>query len=561
MDSPTSSLLTSSGNISLVVGVTGHRDLIVGDVPTIQLEIDSKLANIKKLSGNATPILLSGLAEGSDQLVAEAALKLQWTVIAVLPMLCQDYLEDFDSAEKRGAFLNLKNRCTRVIEIPRANVCDHDILDLRNQQYRNQGIFVVRQAQLIIALWDGRPAPELGACGTAYAVKLCREGPPPVQGEVLAAPETTSLIHIPVRRQGNPDFSPVIEKSTAESDRMYVAVSREFLAFNKAAAKLRTTEPDRIKQSQDWLIPDESLSKVDAATRLLIDRYACVDALAIKRQNLRNRAVKLASIATLLGAFAQATNGIYAQTSWMVTYGLSVGLAYGLYLLLFKLPIVRIEDRYLEYRALAEALRVQTFWHAACIKAEASEHYLQLVKTEVGWIREALRSISLCAFVSKSEWRSSMEVVQKHWVEDQIAYFVGTAEKLGAAQKSKNLQKRLEVASSLAMAAGAVLVGVASAASLYPIPEEIRLVASAYSATLFLMGGVTSAYVTAMGYGDQAISYEKMGAIFGAAKRQFDNSSLSKDECLLSLGKLALAENSEWLMQHRKNAFKPQSSS
>ena len=547
--------------ISLFVGVTGHRDIVDEDVPKIRASIRAKLLRIESISKNVRPILLSGLADGGDQLVAQEALKRDWDVFAVFPMPFSDFLQDFTSENKREALLSLKGQCRQVIETPWALSLDADITDPRDQQYRNQSIFVARQSQLVVALWDGTPAQPSGACGTAYVVELCRKGLPPIEGEVLAAPETTSLIHIPVRRQSDPDRKPVLEAKPPASDRIYKDVCKEFGSYNKAAAKLCTTKPQNVKQSKDWLISETCIQTLDVAAQTLIDQYACADGLAIDRQATRNRVVKVASIATIFAAVAQATNGLLAQTSWMIVYGIAVGLAYGLYLILFKLPFYRTEDRYLEYRALAEALRVQVFWRLAGLPAEAAEHYLQLVKTEVGWVREALRSISLHASIANFERTVAVDVVKEFWIDEQIRYFVGTeAEEVnGASLKCKKLQGRFDFVANSAMVCGAILVGAASAASIYDIPTDIKAAASAYSATFFLLGGVFKAYVAAMGYADQAISYEKMGAIFRGAKRILEQDQRRQNECLFALGKQALAENAEWLLQHRKNAFKVQS--
>ena len=552
---------TKVSQISLFVGVTGHRDIVDDGVAKIRVDIRAKLVSIESISKNVRPILLSGLAEGGDQLVAEEALKRNWAVCAVFPMPFSDFLEDFTSENARKALLSLKGQCKQVIEMPWALTLDADITDPRDQQYRNQSIFIARQSQLVIALWDGTPAQPSGACGTAYVVELCRKGPPPIEDEVLAAPETTSLIHIPVRRQSVPDRKPVLEAKPPATDRLYINICKEFGSYNRAAEKLCRTKPQNIKQSKDWLISETCVQTLNVAAQTLIDQYACADGLAIDRQTTRNRVVKVASVATIFAAVAQATNGLLAQTSWMIVYAIAAGLAYGLYLILFKLPFYRTEDRYLEYRALAEALRVQVFWRLAGLTAEAAEHYLQLVKTEVGWVREALRSISLQALIVHSDRTIAVEVVKEFWVNDQIKYFVGEKPDLinGKSLECKNLQKWLDFAANSAMVCGGILVGAASATSIYALPPDMKAAASAYSATFFLFGGVLKAYAAAMGYADQAISYEKMGAIFRGAKRILEQDQRRQNECLFALGKQALAENAEWLLQHRKNAFKVQS--
>ena len=116
-------------------------------------------------------------------------------------------------------------------------------------------------------------------------------------------------------------------------------------------------------------------------------------------------------------------------------------------------------------------------------------------------------------------------------------------------------KQRFDFAANTALFVGAVLVAIANATLVYPIPPGIKEAASAYSATFFLMAGVIKGYVSSMGYAEQAISYEKMGAIFQGVQRLFEHEQSNREECLFALGKQALAENADWLMHHRKNAF------
>jgi hypothetical protein len=127
--------------------------------------------------------------------------------------------------------------------------------------------------------------------------------------------------------------------------------------------------------------------------------------------------------------------------------------------------------------------------------------------------------------------------------------------------KCKKKQQWFDSFANLAMVFGvvSVVVGTVSAASIYAIPPYVKEAASAYATALFLCGGVLKAYVAAMGYADQAVSYEKMGAIFQRAERLLEQDQRRQNECVLALGKHALAENAEWLLQHRRSAFKIQS--
>lgn len=490
--------------ITLFVGVIGHRDIVGSSVAETKKRVSLELGRIEEAAKGVRLVLLSGLAEGGDQIVAEEALGRDWEVFAVFPMPFSDYLADFTTENRREELIRLADRCSARIEIPWSTLLDPDISNLRDQQYRKQSQYIARQSQFVVALWDGVPAATAGACGTAYAVALCRDGTlPPVEGEVLAAPEATPLIHIPVRRQSAPALGSAFPLMVATgSDDLRIA--REFCAYASAVARFRNTCPQQIRLSQDWLISQESLDRLDDETKALIEHYCVADAMARDRQNKRNLAIKLASIATVVGAFAQATNSLLSQPSWMICYGVAVGLAYALYVVLFLLPLYRIEDRYLEYRALAEAIRVQIAWRIAGVTKVAAEHYLQLVKTEVGWVRELLRSISLGAATKSSDVPPDLELAKQFWVDGQANYFVGKnpARIEGKALESKKLRDRFDLAANAALGVGAALVAIAGAATLHPIPAEVKAAASAYSASFFLMAGIIRGYVSCMGYAE-----------------------------------------------------------
>ncbi|MBC8113847.1 MAG: hypothetical protein H7062_05685, partial [Candidatus Saccharimonas sp.] len=61
--------------IPLIVGVTGHRDLVASDVPRIKELVREVWQTLKTKYPHTPLVLLSPLVEGADQLVAEVALE------------------------------------------------------------------------------------------------------------------------------------------------------------------------------------------------------------------------------------------------------------------------------------------------------------------------------------------------------------------------------------------------------------------------------------------------------------------------------------------------------
>ena len=50
------------------------------------------------------------------------------------------------------------------------------------------------------------------------------------------------------------------------------------------------------------------------------------------------------------------------------------------------------QNKHQDYRALAEALRIQFFWHVAGVPAKVVDHYLRKQRGALEWIRNALRA-------------------------------------------------------------------------------------------------------------------------------------------------------------------------
>ena len=138
--------------LPLVIGVTGHRDIREGDLPRLKQLASEVMARLKAdyLRGDQeTPlIILSALAEGADQLVAQAAIEHGAYLVAPLPMPLQDYRRDFDPGLKPGALNKFEELLARAVTSPAiappTEAAGHD------EQYRQAGIFIVRHCHVLI---------------------------------------------------------------------------------------------------------------------------------------------------------------------------------------------------------------------------------------------------------------------------------------------------------------------------------------------------------------------------------------------------------------------------
>ena len=176
---------------ALTVGVTGHRleAIPAAERAGVEARIADVLARIEaeakalhdreqELFSRQPPLftLVSPLAEGADQMAAEAALTLGWQLQAVLPFDRASYLADFNDDDSARRFHQLVEAASCMLELPG---------DPRDplEAYVMAGRGTVAHCDILIAVWDG--LPPRGRGGTAEVVEL-------------ALARGTAIVHLPV---------------------------------------------------------------------------------------------------------------------------------------------------------------------------------------------------------------------------------------------------------------------------------------------------------------------------------------------------------------------------
>jgi hypothetical protein len=191
--------------LALRVGVTGARDIPLERTEQVRAQIKDvltlvhrqmmRLADTDAVRGAyqgqaAAPELsfLSPLAEGADRLAAEAALELGYTLHVPMPFRRAEYVKDFgpeDGGCGTGvptpsalAFDTLLRRAASSVELDGARDDPARGRHDEARSYEAVGRFVVRNCDLLIAIWDGSPGKGRG--GTADTVRFSANFGPPV---------------------------------------------------------------------------------------------------------------------------------------------------------------------------------------------------------------------------------------------------------------------------------------------------------------------------------------------------------------------------------------------
>ncbi len=195
------------------VGITGTRRIDPTAVPVLQAQLTSVLSKIRSgiedlsrsstipglyAEGPVSLLFLSPLAEGADRLGAKAALSAGYQLAAPLPFMAADYETDFpDTIREFRALLDQAG--PRVLELDGAREDDE------NASYEAVGRYVVRNCDLLIAIWDGGKGHGRG--GTTEIVHYALRHSVPVWWlDARGAAEPAWLEHhphiVPPNRQG-----------------------------------------------------------------------------------------------------------------------------------------------------------------------------------------------------------------------------------------------------------------------------------------------------------------------------------------------------------------------
>ena len=217
--------------------------------------------------------------------------------------------------------------------------------------------------------------------------------------------------------------------------------------------------------------------------------------------------------------------------------------------------IRHLDRRRLDYRAMAEALRVRSWWCVAGIGKSVALAYPAQIRGEVGWIRQAVRNL---AAPDSGEWRGSFDQdnvnvklerlrkVRDGWIKVQVKqHFIGH-------QKQHRRSSLLRRGGLLIAGAGwiwmALLLGFDFGHGLHPSLIAIGM--------LTIGGGLAIGYSERRTHEELANQYQRPHQVFRNGLREFDARLAAGDiagcqAVCESLGVEALNENGQWLAIRR----------
>lgn len=165
----------SGARLPLMVGVTGHRDLLDSEVPRLEQAVQDFFLDLQRRFPDLPLLVTTPLAEGADRLVARVARRLDIPLNFLLPMPLDIYEHDF--AGVSAEVFEETIRQGTVIELPLLQDLPSEgglpEGTTRDAQYEYLGIYLAAHSHILLALWDGKPSQAPG--GTAQVVRFHQE--------------------------------------------------------------------------------------------------------------------------------------------------------------------------------------------------------------------------------------------------------------------------------------------------------------------------------------------------------------------------------------------------
>ncbi len=336
--------------------------------------------------------------------------------------------------------------------------------------------------------------------------------------------------------------------ATWENPEASASAGRKGPAHEKIWRRVETFNADERKGD---LVPSASLLPEDERLTLsqdlaaLDDSYRVADALARRFQRRSQHALGALLFLAILATFLLQA-GAFAGARKMLSGALYVACLAGAWIVFLVAKKLDLRTKYLDYRALAEGLRVQFFWRLTAVPASATDHYLRKQRSEMDWIRHALRAVEILN--PGAGEHSRLPAARAHWLESEARYFASAAK----AHDQKNRRVRR---------ISAVLFVVALAlAFLKPFLDSAHPLV-----VLVGLCPLTAAFVKwwseRRAFGPLAHQYERMAVLFDAAARQAGHALEGRRfedalSVLREAGREALAENGDWVLLHRERPIR-----
>jgi hypothetical protein len=503
-------------------------------------------------------------------------MELGMELAVVMPMPRFIYQTEFSSSESVAEFDALYAQADDVFELPIARNGTVDSISqpgrARDLQYAQSGVFLSAHCHILLALWDGKISGQLG--GTAQVVRFHHHDIMPgyttrtvATQQMLIDDESDLIYHIVCSREG-PDGAPEDGLEPLEcwwftndrhSPRQRDLPEQHQIIFSRSAefSQDAIDFQDRIPSESYPLLDADDTGDLPAGLATINHVFCIADWLAIHYQKLTLRILRVTHVlAFLMGFMFILFSDLRTQEIYMIAFLMFFALSAGTQILAKRRGWHR---RYLDYRTLAEGLRVQFYLSAAGITNDneskfTHDNFLQTQDPELGWIRNVMRVAGTRCDADMKVGADGLEFAVREWVGDDNSGQLGYYHRKAAQWIKRNRNtERLSLLSLLTSVAVILLIifGGTTFNETYIDPLFVLM------GSMLLAYGVRQGYAQSTAEKELIKQYEFMLRVFHNARRRLENAhdDTERRQVLRALGGSCLDEHAEWILMHRDRSI------
>ena len=539
--------MTESERIPITIGVVGHIDLVSNEEHMLQIK--NFFLDLASEYPNSPVCLFSSLADGADRFVARIFLDLKqsdekfsekFELMVPAPFNKEEYKKDFNESSKQE-FENLLRLAKRTFCTDYENKQPD-----RPESYLKAGKFVADSSIILIALWDGKEGKKGGTAdivrhkitgdndnvaestfeydGTVFVIPSVRAG---TSSRIPDESKVSFSLDLVLK---NPSIKKTLEK-IEELNSLYIKIPES--KFEKSAKNLFN-----------------SPEKLDLPQRSLLNWHSVLD---VYSQYFRKKDIAITLWLFMIGFFMISALEIYSNLFLSnIMLGIVMFFALAASLIYLYAKTTDNHKKYLYYRTLAEALRIQFYWNIAGINKNVSDYILRIHRKDFTWIKYIMSAVYGVSFNNRQIKSESINDLIENWIEDQAFFFRSSINRMTSKLRRLNL-----LANTSFVLGFALLVSIFFFGDYYKSNSllNILLVITGMLVGLFAL---IKGYIKMKGYEQLLNQYELMNVIYSRAEsKAIETETYNLDvemknsylrELFFVVGKEALIENGNWYL-------------
>ncbi len=478
--------------------------------------------------------LMTCLADGADQFAAEIAESLGIKLIVPLPMEQGIYRKTIQNTDRFDKLTAAADHVFISPSFEKKRPPDYEFA------YRQSGIYIVKYSHMLLSFWDGSE-DDSSECGTRFVTKLALDGG---HADGTASPaDRRAVFQIVAPRQKRPSIAKPNELIKLGDHEHLNTILRETDGFNAELNENR--EMDRYP-----LLPLSECSSLSSSASLIHETYQYADALS--RVN-RNQYYKTMRRLALSGVLMVTAFLLYDEIAWpwfLLLYAVSF---FGSLLFLIGARKKRYHEKYLNYRAFAETLRVQFFLVTSGAPGNVGDFFTWSQNLELGWAK--LAANAFLAGLERKDPLLSLEKINEFWVTGQAQYHEEAAKRTAKRITLNNLIAGFAVFCTILVFLSLTVFEVFFQNLLYLefLGKDLRcfiliFLGLSSAAALFL-----SNYYGKLSFSRILDDHRKMALLYRAAEMELGKKGARASVIFSNLAKEEIVENGVWYSYCRDN--------